>query len=199
MVNKRIQLNLCELHQPLETITPRFAASYRVKFTHVPQDAQDTFVRVFKEDGQGYFDCPCNFDGNGDLDCYMLGTCFPSVCRSFYEVHGKDGDGNPCALGRGSMIVEPFSAGGEPVAAGTEISIATLPDEQGRLHRVIAVNIGTAEKPDWTWEVKEVVSGAGGLAVPVPDATGALHQARAVQLGTGEFTQETATIDGTRK
>lgn len=197
MVNKTIQLNPCDLHQPLEAITPRFAASYRVKFVRVPQDVQDPFVRVFKADGQGYFDCPCNADGNGDLECYMLGTCFPAVCRSFYEVHGRDGEGNPCALGRGALIVEPFSVGGDPVEAGTEITIATLPDRQGRLHRVLAVNIGTAEKPDWTWEVLEVVSGSGPLAGTLPDATGALHQVRAVDLGTGELVPETATVDGT--
>lgn len=199
MTNKIIRLNTRDLHQALEPLTPRFASSYGVKLVNAPQDIVDVFIRVFKGDGQGYFDCPCNQDANGDWECYLVGTCFPAVCRSFWEVHGTDEHCNFTSLGRGELLVEPFSAGGEPVEAGTEISIATLPDEQGRLHRVIAVNIGTAEKPDWTWEVKEVVSGTGGLAVPVPDATGALHQARSVQLGTGEFTQETATIDGTRK
>lgn len=202
MVNAIVKIDTRNLHQPLEPLTPRFASSYNVKFVNAPQDVGGVFVRVFKGDGQSYFDCPATQDGNGDWSAYLIGTCFPAVCRSFYEVHAVDEQGNPTSLGRGNLIVEPFSMGGEPIEAGTVITVATLPDKQGRIHRVVAVNIGTAEKPEWTWEVSDVVSGvSSGIssgAGALPDASGALHQVRITQLTDGGgLVPETKTIDGT--
>ena len=197
MTNTTIRVNAEDLHVATPTLKARFAASHGVKLVNVPQEANDLYLRVFKPDGQSYFDCPASQDGNGDWQCVVLGTCFPSVGRGHYEIHCVDESGNWTSLGRGEVLIDPFSIGGEPITAGSVISVATLPDKQGRLHRVVAVNIGTEEKPDWTWEVQDVISDDGQLVGVLPDETGALHQVRTAQLGTGELVPQTDTVDGT--
>ncbi len=155
MNNQTITLNLSELHRPRPTLHTRFGGSFSLKILNVPRGVDGLYVRVFTP-SDGYFDCPANIDGNGDWECYMIGTTFPEVGESRYEVRGTDERGNFTALGTGKVVVEPFSAGSSPIEQGSEVSVATLPDENGALHQVVAVNLGTSEKPDWSWQVKTV-------------------------------------------
>lgn len=157
MRNAIISLNVRELARPLQPIQARFASSCSVKFVNTPEDAFCLYLRLFRADApDGYFDCPCNQDANGDWTCYVIGTCFTAAGDAKYEVHATDEYGNPTALGAGTIRIAPFTVGGDAPSQGTEISVATLPDETGALHQVRAVNIGTAKKPDWSWEVKAV-------------------------------------------
>lgn len=155
MTHAVIQVDVARLKFPLRTVETRFGASYSMKLVGVPADFGGVFVRVFTQ-GDGYYDCPANQNDNGDWFCYIIGTCFPNVCEAKYEVHALDGYGNNTALGVGKLVVEPFSAGSTPIENGSEVSVATLPDAQGALHQVVAVNLGTAENPDWSWQVKTV-------------------------------------------
>lgn len=155
MTNAVVQLDIKNLNKPLKPLTPRFAASYGVRLTNVPPDVSGVFLRLFTAGG-GYFDAPGNVDDNGDVNVEIVGTCFPAVCRTYYEVHGTDGNGAATALGVGDMTVGPFSAGNTPQPQGSVISVATLPDATGALHQVVAVNLGTTEEPDWSWQVRTV-------------------------------------------
>lgn len=157
MNNARISVNIGELDRALPTIKTRFGASFQLQLMNVPKDIDGVFVRVFKAiDTDGYFDCPANIDGNGDWECYMIGTTFPECGLGIYEVHATDSQGNPTSLGAGRVLIRPFSAGSSPITQGSEVSVATLPDETGALHQVVAVNLGTAEEPDWSWRVKTI-------------------------------------------
>lgn len=157
MNNAKVRVRIDELDRELPTIQTRFGASFQLKILDVPKGVDSVFVRVFKaQDKEGYFDCPANQDGNGDWECYMIGTTFPETGRGLYEIHATDEEGNPTSLGVGKVSVKPFSAGSSPITQGSEVSVATLPDETGALHQVVAVNLGTAGEPDWTWKVKTV-------------------------------------------
>lgn len=157
MKNGVINLSVTELNRQLPTLHARFASSFSLKMTSVPKDVDGVFVRVFKAiDTDGYFDIPANIDANGDWECYIIGTTFPELGTAVYEVHAVDEQGNPTALGAGKVTIDAFSAGSTPITQGSEVSVATLPDETGALHQVVAVNLGTAGEPDWTWRVKTV-------------------------------------------
>lgn len=157
MLNARVEIRVDELGRPLPTLQARFASSFVLKLLNVPHDIQGLFVRVFKaNDPDGYFDLPANQDGNGDWECYIIGTTFVATGIAVYEVHAQDADGNQTALGAGKVSIRPFSVGSSPTPQGSVISVATLPDETGALHQVQAVNIGTAEHPEWSWQVKTI-------------------------------------------
>lgn len=156
MTNAIIRLDVGNLNIPTETIKARFASSFTAKLVNAPMEVSGLFLRIFKTDKESYFDCPASQDSNGDWSCYIIGTCFPAAGESFYEVHATDDVGNPTSLGSGKLIVQPFTAGNTPLPAGSVISVATLPDGTGALHQVVAVNIGTADKPDWSWQVRSV-------------------------------------------
>lgn len=157
MDNAVVNIDVARLGRQLPTLEARFGASFSLRMLNAPQGVSGVFVRVFRAyGGDGYFDCPANQDANGDWTCYMVGTTFPEAGRGSYEIHATDENGNPTALGAGRTLVKPFSAGSSPITQGSEVSVATLPDETGALHQVVAVNLGTAEEPDWTWQVKTV-------------------------------------------
>lgn len=158
MNNARVRVNPRELGRPLDTLQARFGSSFSLELVDVPNGVSGVFVRVFRAafDGEAYFDCPASQNDNGDWNCYLIGTTFPDVGDASYEVHATDDEGNPTSLGAGRVRIKPFSAGSSPITQGSVVSVATLPDETGALHQVVAVNIGTAEHPDWTWQVKTV-------------------------------------------
>lgn len=156
MKNARVRVNPRELGRPLDTLQARFGSSFSLEVVDVPEDVSTVFVRVFRAAADAYFDCPATQNDNGDWNCYIIGTTFPDVGDAVYEIHATDADGNPTSLGSGKVRIEPFSAGSSPIVQGSEVSVATLPDETGALHQVVAVNLGTAAEPDWTWRVKTV-------------------------------------------
>lgn len=156
MNNARVRVNPRELGRRLDTLQARFGSSFSLEIADVPQGVYDVFVRVFRAAADAYFDCPASQNDNGDWDCYIIGTTFPDVGDAYYEIHATDAEGNPTSLGSGKVRIEPFSAGSSPIVQGSVVSVATLPDETGALHQVVAVNVGTAEHPDWSWQVKTV-------------------------------------------
>jgi len=156
MTNAIIPIDIRNLAKALPQIEARFASSSTVRLVNVPEDATGVYIRVFKADKESFFNCPANQDDNGDWECYIIGTCFPAACKTIYEVHAYDQNGNDTSLGRGVLDIEPFTVGGTPVVQGQSITVATLPDETGALHQVRAVNIGTPESPDWSWRVNAV-------------------------------------------
>lgn len=198
MKNATIVLDIKNLCRPLATLQARFACAFTAEILKVPQGVDDVFVRVFRAGTDAYFDCPATPDSNGDYTCYMLGTCFPTVGKSYYEIHGKDEQGNDTALGGGKVEVAPFSVNGERLEQGYTITVARIPDTEGKYHAVRAVNIGTAEKPDWAWQIDAAVIEATDEQHPsgiMPDGLGALHQIHAVDLD-GEKVPQTKLING---
>lgn len=156
MKNARVRVNPRELGRPLDTLQARFGSSFCLEVVDIPEDVSAVFVRVFRAAADAYFDCPATQNDNGDWNCYIIGTTFPDVGEAAYEIHATDSDGNPTSLGAGKVRIEPFSAGSSPITQGSEVSVATLPDETGALHQVVAINLGTAAEPDWTWQVRTI-------------------------------------------
>ena len=199
MTNATILIDAENLHRPLTTVQARFACSFSARLIKVPQSVYDLFIRIFRAGTDAYFDCPCSQDANGDWNCYVIGTCFPSVGEANYEVHGTDESGNPTSLGCGRVIVDPFSVNGQPLGNGATITVAQIPDEDGNFRSIVAVNIGTAEKQDWTWKIGGVVGRATGNQPPVglmPDGLGAVHHITAADIGYGEVAPKTKIVDG---
>ena len=154
--NTLIQLDLQHLHAPLPTLQPMQLCAYAVKIVHVPAEARDVTLTVFQLDGTAFQPVPCTQDANGDWFCDILGALFPTAGDAVYQVAMRDGDGRRFAGGRGSVKVKAFdvTSGGEITPEG-DIILTTIPDGKGRAHRIKAVNHGTDEKPDWTWEIED--------------------------------------------
>lgn len=199
MINATILIDIENLHRPLATVQARFACSARLRLLKTPASISDIFIRVFRAGTDAYFDCPCSQDANGDWYCYILGTSFPTVGESSYEVHGTDESGNYTSLGCGRVIVDPFSVNGQQLGNGATITVAQIPDEDGNFRSIVAVNIGTAEKQDWTWKIGGVVGRATVNQPPVglmPDGLGAVHHITAADIGYGEVAPKTKIVDG---
>ena len=199
MINATILIDIENLHRPLATVQARFACSARLRLLKTPASISDIFIRVFRAGTDAYFDCPCSQDANGDWYCYILGTSFPTVGESSYEVHGTDENGNYTSLGCGRVVIDPFSVNGSPLASGSTITVARIPDEEGNYRAVLAVNIGTAEKQQWAWQIGGVVGRVERGQSPVglmPDGLGSLHHVKAVDIGYGDVAPKTKIVNG---
>lgn len=147
--NAIIDLNPCRLGYLRSPWSARQHSSFVARMLNAPDDVTDVFVRIFKPNNGGFFDIPATQNGNGDWTARVIGTCFPAVGDGWYEVHGTDADGNPTSLGKGKCKVYPFSIGGNAILPGAPLSVATLPDETGALHQIVAVQLGD----EWTYKV----------------------------------------------
>lgn len=152
MNNATIKINLRELYRPRETLQVCQAATARVKLVNIPSDVSDIGVVVYKTSGEEHYaPVPCNVDDNGDYSCKLLGAMFPTAGLARYEIIGKDEDGDTVALGFGRIMVAEFGSGKE--TTGEVVSITTIPDEDGVMHKVVAVR---NEYGDWTWEIRDL-------------------------------------------
>lgn len=141
LVNATIRVDPRRLNFPRETLHPRQLHSFVVSFVGIPEDCSSAIIRVFKTDRQAHFDIPISVGASG-ASAYIVGTCFPDVGSSYYEIHAYDAEGNPTALGCGEILVSPFSQSASPIEPGQPVPIMQVADAMGALHTIQAVPDG---------------------------------------------------------
>jgi len=105
----------------------------------IPDDVTSVVLRIFKTDLTSHYDIPVGRHPNGAGIAYAIGTCFPDVGEAKYEIHAYDAHGNMTALGDGKVSVSPFSTSGAPIEPGQPVYVTEIPDANGVMHRIIAV------------------------------------------------------------
>ena len=133
--NAIINCRPSDLSHENERICVRLGHSIRAAVKSVPDDVTDVFLRVFKPDGS-YFDFPTNERPNGIHTVYVIGTAFPDVGESRYEVHASDALGNPTAIASGRLKILPFSVSSTPIAPGSTVTVAQIPTVDGAMVQI---------------------------------------------------------------
>lgn len=181
-VNLIIDADVARLDAKLPPIRARVGASFVVQVRNVPGDCANVVVRVSTDGGEGFYDFPATCNANGDWTCRILGMAFRMVSvTEWYEVRATDADGNATAIGRGVVLVGPWSAGTAQTLDARKRYVMTLTDELGGQHAIWAVRNDLGE---WTFQI----GGLGG-ATAVPVSTIPDHDGTAVDIS--------ATSDGT--
>lgn len=154
--NTIIKLDVERLRAALDTLQPMQLCAYSVKLVNVPEEARNLTITIFKGEGEYFQPVPCTQDSNGDWFCDLLGFLFPTAGEFQYQIAMEDDNGHRFAGGKGKVLVEPFevTSGGEVTPEG-DIILTEIPDETGKPHRVKAVNRGTKEQPDWSWQIED--------------------------------------------
>lgn len=135
-VNATVNCDVSRLDRPLRPFKARQGHGFVALFRHVPADVEKAYVRVFKENG-AYFDVTAHEHRGGEWTARIPAACFPSAGEFKYEVHATAADGQPCAIGEGRLVVDPFSTTTEPVAIGTVQEVAQLPCSGGGFVQVV--------------------------------------------------------------
>lgn len=133
--NAIINCRISNLSLDCERANVRRGHSARFAVKCVPDDVTGVFLRIFKTDGS-YFDFPCNYHPNGTWTILVIGTAFPDVGTSSYEVHATDADGNATALALGELRILPFSVTSSPVTAGSTVTVAQVPTADGSMVQI---------------------------------------------------------------
>lgn len=153
--NTEITLDIQNLHRPRRTMQVMQFCGTKLFVRAVPADAIALSVVVFKPTGKHYAPIPLRQDANGDWQGFVIGTCFPDAGEAKYQLQYTDAENHICAGGKGKIIIDPFdpAQGGEPTPSG-DVVITEIPSKtDGTMHKIVAVNKGTAENPDWTTEL----------------------------------------------
>ena len=146
-VNAIIDIDVTRLNFPLRPMYARRYKSFVALIRNAPDDLQAVKIRVWKAGTENcYYDFPCNPKPDGSWRSYIIGTAFPDVGASRYEVHATDAKGNPTALGRGEILVGKFAYTDVPATPGAEIDIETIHDREGNVLILRAVYDGE----NWT-------------------------------------------------
>jgi len=153
-VNAVVFVDVRDLRRPLVPWTAKQICSFTAEIRDVPEDISAVSVMVFKPNGEHFIGVPCSQDDNGVWHCVLNPAYFPAVGTGRYEVVGTDSFGNNAALGAGKIVIEQFTAGGTVVPTGVTPVVAEISDQYGIAHKIVAVNVGTAENPDWTSQVE---------------------------------------------
>lgn len=128
--NATVDCDVTRLDLPLRPFKARQGHGFVALFRRVPADAENLYLRVFRENG-AYFDITAHEHRGGEWTARVPAACFPSAGDFAYEVHATAADGQPCALGAGEVHVEPFSTTSSPAAVGEVQTVAQLPCEGG--------------------------------------------------------------------
>jgi hypothetical protein len=110
-------------------------------------------IVVQKVDGSRFVPAVCECDGNGDWFADIAGLCFPDAGEAEYQVGMVNAEGRPYAGGKGKIVVtkfDPITGIGEPLPDGKYL-IASIPDDDGVAHRVVAVQVDG----EWTWKMED--------------------------------------------
>jgi len=153
-VNAIVYVDPRNLNVPTETFKARQLCAFRAEIRNAPDDMQAVGITIFKQDGTHFVMLPCSQDDNGVWTAKLGPLMFPTVGEAKYEVVGKDEDGNNVALASGRLTIAAFATGGTPIPSGTVIPVTEIADTNGVAHRIIAVNVGDAQHPDWTTQVE---------------------------------------------
>ena len=140
--NAIVKLCPYRLNFPLVTFHARLLRSFVVLFKNIPDDVTSVSVRVFTVGKGAFFDIPVGRRPDGTGVAYIIGTAFPSVGSSEYEVSGFDAKGNATALGTGLIEIEHFSYAGTPIQPGVPVVLDRIKDADGNYHTIKAVPDG---------------------------------------------------------
>lgn len=161
-VNLIIDANVARLDAKLPPIRARVGSSFVAEIRNVPADCSEVVVRVSVEGGAAFHDFPATCNSNGDWKCRILGVAFRMVSvTEWYEVRAKDSSGNDTAIGRGVVLVGPWSAGTAQTLDARRRFVMTITDELGSQHAIWAVRNDLGE---WTFRLGGL---EGATAVPV--------------------------------
>lgn len=141
-INANLIVAPTRLNRPLPTLYARKLHSFTALITNIPDDNVSIVLRVFTINDASFFDIPCGRRPDGTAKAYCIGTCFPSIGSSHYEIHGFDVKGNPTALGVGYVLVEDFTTSGTPLVPGQPVVLDHIKDANGTFHTIKAVPDG---------------------------------------------------------
>ena len=156
-LNAQIGIDIARLNFPLRTLYARQHGTFRAAIVNVPGDLLGVFLRVLSADGSSYRDfaavpSPEPTRWLVTIPAFALAEVGPV----FYEIHAE-GDGEKYALGRGTVAVSPFSAGGEAPSPGTPVQVAQMPTKDGGWVNCVAVMDETGE---YTYEFERITEDA---------------------------------------
>lgn len=154
-VNAVVQVDVQNLHRPLVTFQARQLSSFVAELRGVPDDIVNVGVTVYKPDGQHFITTRCSQDANGYWKLYITPTMLPDAGEAKYEVIGTDDQEMTAPLGEGRLLIDPFGSGSLPIPEGKAIQVFDIPDKNGIAHKIVAVNVGTEEHPDWTTRLED--------------------------------------------
>lgn len=135
-VNAVVDCDVARLNVPLRTFFARVGHNYVARFRRAPADVTRFFVRVFRANG-AYYDVSGCEHVSGEWSVRIPATCFGDVGTFRYEVHATASDDEPCAIGEGGLVVEPFSTTTNPDKPGVIQKVAELPCEGGGYVQVV--------------------------------------------------------------
>jgi hypothetical protein len=154
MVNAIIRIDPMHLGRATETIDARAGGEFVALLVGVPDDVEEVVVRVCPDaQGGGFYDFPAHRAASGEWHCRILGTAFSGESRGWYEVRAKSAAGCLTALGRGGVVVRPFSDGGVAETDSRVREVMIMPDRNGAMHRVFAEQDETGA---WTFVIGDV-------------------------------------------
>lgn len=141
-INANLIVAPTRLNRPLPTLYVRKLHSFTALISNIPDDNTSVVLRIFKVGNAAFFDIPCGRKPDGSAIAYAIGTCFPDLGSSHYEIHGFDAKGNSTALGTGYILIEDFSISGTPIQPGQDVVLDHIKDANGNLHTIKAVPDG---------------------------------------------------------
>ena len=131
-MNAIVKVNVRRLNFPLPTLFARQFSAFRGEIANVPADLSGVFVRLFSADGASFSDFPATLSPCGDWRFSFSCVTFPRTGCFQYELHSENEEGEKVALGRGTLEVRPFSAGGSAPSVGEPVVVAKMPTKDGK-------------------------------------------------------------------
>lgn len=134
--NAIIDCDIARLNIPLRPFYARTGHNFVARFRRVPADVTRLFVRVFRSNG-AYYDISAVEHPDGGWSARIGAACFGEAGEFRYEVHATAADDEPCAIGEGRLVVEPFTTTTSPDKVGVVQKVAELPCEGGGVVQVV--------------------------------------------------------------
>ena len=163
-INLVIDADVTRLDAALPPIRARAGCEFVARVHGVPADCTGVVFRVSNDGGEGFQDYPASCNANGEWTARLLPVAFPrSGDAEWYEVRAVAADGHDTAVGRGRVLVGPWSAGTARTFDARKRFVTTIFDELGSQHAIWAVK---DEVGEWTYRIGPV-----GEAEAVPADT----------------------------
>ena len=152
-IHAEIEIDITRLNFPLRTLYARQHGTFRAAIVNAPGDLSGVFLRVLSADGSSYRDFAAVPSPEPTRWLVTIPAfALAEVGSVTYEIHA-DADGEKYALGRGTVAVSPFTAGGESPSFGTPVQVAQMPTKDGGWVNCVAVMDETGE---YTYEFERI-------------------------------------------
>lgn len=148
-LNAIVDCNVRNLHNFLHTLQAFEGCEFVAAVYNAPDDVTDLVLRVSTAHGHGFYDFPASRSPNGDWIVRILPMAFRESGVEWYELRAKAADGHDTALGRGKVLVGPWSVGTAETLDANRRFVMTIADEQGAQHPIYAVKNDIGE---WTYQ-----------------------------------------------